>query len=352
MLQNPYGQGYIGLYAMDLIRQGCTMKEDAPWQQTAQTAHFIDSGTAFVDADKVKDYQAAMVAVTDEIMATSRTTSWSATDPWRRRRPGEAGRGPGLLASNEVGLALLIAVLVAIFATVNPGFTSPFNLFALSRVMGIDMVIGLSMMVVLVTGGLNLAVGSIGVASVMLGGWAMQVAGVPVLPSMTLAIAFGAFLGWINGQLTVDGGAQLHRHAGHHVAFFGAMIVATKAEAFNALPRSFVDLGKLRYGGFVAGMLPLALPSSPSCSGSSSTAPARPRDPGGRRQPRAELSGVRVNWTDHRGARARGALGALAGPCWRRATVPPLLHGRAYRHGLAVAGLPRPGARAARFDRR
>ncbi|MEZ5861435.1 MAG: substrate-binding domain-containing protein [Geminicoccaceae bacterium] len=70
MLQNPYGQGYIGSYAMDLIRQGCTMKEDAPWQQTAQTAHFIDSGTAFVDADKVKDYQAAMVAVTDEIMAT------------------------------------------------------------------------------------------------------------------------------------------------------------------------------------------------------------------------------------------------------------------------------------------
>ncbi len=70
MLQNPYGQGFIGSYAMDLIRQGCTLKEDAPWQQTAQTAHFIDSGTAFVDAEQVKDYQAAMVAVTDEIMAT------------------------------------------------------------------------------------------------------------------------------------------------------------------------------------------------------------------------------------------------------------------------------------------
>ena len=70
MLQNPYVQGYIGSYAMDLVRQGCTMKEGAPWQQTAQTAHFIDSGTAFVDASQVKDYKAAMIAVTDEIMAT------------------------------------------------------------------------------------------------------------------------------------------------------------------------------------------------------------------------------------------------------------------------------------------
>ena len=39
-------------------------------EQTAQTAHFIDSGTTYVDAAQVADYQAAMVAVTDEIMAT------------------------------------------------------------------------------------------------------------------------------------------------------------------------------------------------------------------------------------------------------------------------------------------
>lgn len=74
MLQNPYGQGYIGSYAVDLIRQGCTVKDDAPWLQTAQTARFIDSGTAFVGADQVADYQAAMVAVTEEIMADFKDT--------------------------------------------------------------------------------------------------------------------------------------------------------------------------------------------------------------------------------------------------------------------------------------
>ena len=70
MLQNPYGQGYIGTFALDRIRSGCTLKDDAPWQETAQTDRFIDSGTAFVGADQVDGYQDAMVAVTDEIMST------------------------------------------------------------------------------------------------------------------------------------------------------------------------------------------------------------------------------------------------------------------------------------------
>ncbi|MEO1018347.1 MAG: substrate-binding domain-containing protein [Pseudomonadota bacterium] len=68
MLQNPYGQGYIGSYALDLIRQGCEIKDDAPFQTTAQTENFIDSGTAFVGVDQVADYQEAMISVTDEIM--------------------------------------------------------------------------------------------------------------------------------------------------------------------------------------------------------------------------------------------------------------------------------------------
>ncbi|MEM0906040.1 MAG: substrate-binding domain-containing protein [Pseudomonadota bacterium] len=74
MLQNPYGQGYIGVYAMDLVRDGCTVKDDAPWQTTAQTDRFIDSGTAFVGADQVASYQDAMVRVTDEIMQDFKDT--------------------------------------------------------------------------------------------------------------------------------------------------------------------------------------------------------------------------------------------------------------------------------------
>ena len=68
MLQNPYGQGYVGAFALDAVRQGCSFKDDAPWQQTAQTDRFIDSGTAYVDAASVDTYQDAMVQVTEELM--------------------------------------------------------------------------------------------------------------------------------------------------------------------------------------------------------------------------------------------------------------------------------------------
>ncbi len=70
MLQNPYGQGYIGSFAMDKIRSGCTVKDDAPWKTTAQTTRFIDSGTAFVGAEEVKNYVEAMKAVTTKVMET------------------------------------------------------------------------------------------------------------------------------------------------------------------------------------------------------------------------------------------------------------------------------------------
>ena len=35
MLQNPYGQGYIGSYALDRLRHGCKVKADAPFKTIA-----------------------------------------------------------------------------------------------------------------------------------------------------------------------------------------------------------------------------------------------------------------------------------------------------------------------------
>ncbi len=73
MLQNPYGQGYIGTFAIDKLRSGCTVKEDAPFGSTALTDRFIDSGTAFVDASSVDNYVGAMQSVTKKLMADFET---------------------------------------------------------------------------------------------------------------------------------------------------------------------------------------------------------------------------------------------------------------------------------------
>lgn len=68
MAQNPYGQGYIGAYALDLlISGGCTMKDDAPWIETPQTAHFIDSGTMVINSDNIDSYKDDLKSITADI---------------------------------------------------------------------------------------------------------------------------------------------------------------------------------------------------------------------------------------------------------------------------------------------
>lgn len=74
MLQNPYGQGYVGSFAVDRLRNGCTVKADAPFGSTALTDRFIDSGTAFVGVEDVDTYIAAMQNVTKELMTNFEET--------------------------------------------------------------------------------------------------------------------------------------------------------------------------------------------------------------------------------------------------------------------------------------
>ncbi|HEY4922875.1 MAG TPA: sugar ABC transporter substrate-binding protein [Roseiarcus sp.] len=74
MLQNPYGQGYIGSYALDRIRNGCKVKADAPFKTIALTNRFIDSGTVYADKDAVDNYVGSMQAITKKIFADFAST--------------------------------------------------------------------------------------------------------------------------------------------------------------------------------------------------------------------------------------------------------------------------------------
>lgn len=177
---------------------------------------------------------------------------------WADRQTGSVMRA--LLTSHITGLILLIVLFVLIYSTYATGFTSKFNLYTMGRVMAIDIVIGFAMMVVLVTGGLNLAVGSIGVASAMFGGWVMQSSGLHWMPGCVLALGFGAALGWINGYASVRSGVHSFVITLATMSlYFGAMIVLTEAEAFRSLPKEFTVIGKTRFNGFVSALLLIAL---------------------------------------------------------------------------------------------
>jgi ribose transport system permease protein len=220
-----------------------------------------------------------------------------------------------LALSNELGLAILIAAAFVTFAFALPGFTSPFSLFTIGRQIGIDTMIGLAMMAVIVTGGLDLSVGAIGVCSAMVFGYFAQRIGLPLAAAVPAAILFGAALGSINGYAVVRSGVHsfIITLASMSI-FFGIMIFLTQAQSFNGLPVTVQALGKLRVGGLVSILLILTLVV---CAGLSIfyryTVLGRQMLATGANRRAAELSGIRTGHVIISCHMLTGGLAALAG---------------------------------------
>ena len=169
---------------------------------------------------------------------------------------GRVPRAGGVLLSAEFGLFVLLVLFCAGFGLFTHGFTSPFNLFSLARTAAVNMLVGLAMMTVIVTGGLDLSVGAVGVCSAMAAGWLMQVAGAPLAAAIPAALAVGLLLGLLNGCLIVRTG--LHSFVvtlATMSIYFGVMIVATRAQAFENLPPGYAGFARLRLAGWVSPML-------------------------------------------------------------------------------------------------
>ncbi len=167
-------------------------------------------------------------------------------------------RGAGLL-SVEFGLVVLLLLFCTGFAWLTPGFTSPFSLFALTRTGAVNVIVGLAMMTVIVTGGLDLSIGAIGVSAGMAAGWTMQVLGWPAPVGILSGLAIGALLGLANGLLIVR--TRMHSFVvtlGTMSVFFGAMIVLTHAQPFNDLPNGFTAFARIHWWRVVSPMLAVA----------------------------------------------------------------------------------------------
>jgi ribose transport system permease protein len=163
---------------------------------------------------------------------------------------------PVWLFSNEFGLLLLLLLFCVLFGVLTPGFTSPFNLFAVTRTGTVNVLIGLAMMTVIVTGGLDLSVGAMGVAASMMAGWLMQDLATAVPVAIIGGVVLGGMLGLINGQLIVRSG--MHSFVvtlATTSIFFGIMIILTHAQPFNLLPDSYNAFGLLRLERWLSPML-------------------------------------------------------------------------------------------------
>ncbi|GGE11409.1 ABC transporter permease [Aureimonas endophytica] len=203
---------------------------------------------------------------------------------------------PGFWLTNEFGLLALILLFGLLFATLANGFLSPFNLFALGRTAAVNIVIGLSMMAVIVTGGLNLAVGAIGVSAAMACGYGVETLGLPWPLGLLGGLGLGAALGFVNGWTVVRTG--LHSFIitlATMSIFFGAMIFLTRAESFRQLPPAFAAFGRAKLGGTVSPLLLVTIAVMLALVYLYRfTALGREMLAAGARPEAAELSGIRV----------------------------------------------------------
>ena len=102
---------------------------------------------------------------------------------------------------DRVGILMVLVALVLLMAVIAPNFNRVDNLLNIARAISINAILAAGMTVVILTGGIDLSVGSTiavsGVVAVI-----TAIAGVPAPLAVLLGMAVGALCGLVNGWLT------------------------------------------------------------------------------------------------------------------------------------------------------
>ena len=150
--------------------------------------------------------------------------------------------------------ASLLALCVVV-AAIEPRFLSAGNLAGVARQTAVIMIMAMGMTIVMVSGGIDLSVGSIMALAAVLGAIAMA-NGLPILPGIAVCIAVGAICGLINGTAVATlrippfivtlGAMGIYR---------GIALLVTGGQAVVGLPQNFGYLAE----GNLLGVVPVPL---------------------------------------------------------------------------------------------
>jgi len=148
-----------------------------------------------------------------------------------------------------------LVALCALIAALEPKFLSAGNLAGVARQTTVITVMAMGMTMVMVSGGIDLSVGSMLALAGVFGAFAM-VAGAPVIVGILVAIAAGAFFGCLNGLAVATlsippfivtlGAMGIYR---------GIALLVTNGNAVVGLPSSFGYLAE----GNLFGIIPVPL---------------------------------------------------------------------------------------------
>jgi ribose/xylose/arabinose/galactoside ABC-type transport system permease subunit len=162
-------------------------------------------------------------------------------------------RLPGL--NRTVGLAVLFVIELALISALVPGYFSLYGLLDASRQFAEAGLIALGMTLVIVTGGIDLSVGSLFALVSVTVGFSYQ-AGLPLEAAILAGVAVGTLGGLFNGlMITALGLHPLVVTLGTYALYRGIAFAASNADAVSNFPGWFSLFGQTA----VADLVPVQL---------------------------------------------------------------------------------------------
>ncbi|MEA4897450.1 ABC transporter permease [Bacillota bacterium Meth-B3] len=147
--------------------------------------------------------------------------------------------------SSTLTIFVIFVIMCAFMAAVSPAFIKITNVLSTARSFSAIAIAGVGVSMIIITGGIDLSLGSVyGLAGVV-SALAITSWGVPLIPALALGIAVGCVVGALNGLMVVYlklppfiatlGTMQIAR---------GVCYIATKGYPISGLPESFNYLGQ------------------------------------------------------------------------------------------------------------
>lgn len=150
------------------------------------------------------------------------------------------------MQKQESSIVIATIVYVIFVTCINPTFLSAGNIFNVLRTTGFTLITVVGMSLVLITGGLDLSVGSVLALGGVITGM-MCKAGVPVLFAIIAGVLVGGIIGGINGLIIVKAGIPpLIVTLGMQYAARGLVSVLTQGVPIYPLPEGLMKIEQTR----------------------------------------------------------------------------------------------------------
>jgi len=159
-----------------------------------------------------------------------------------------------ILRARETGIALVVILIMIGLSLATPNFFTPENLAIVARVIALSAIYAMGETMVILLGGIDLSVGSVGALTGVVTVFVMVTMQMPIWVGILAGLMVGAVVGFLNGILIIKTKvAPFIITLGMMGLARGIALVLTKGSALSGLPGAFLQLGQ----GFIFTYIPI-----------------------------------------------------------------------------------------------